>query len=69
MQAAVGDTLTVKAVRQGEADRHGRIIEVHGQDGEPPYLVRWQDERESLFFPAAGTVVEHHPATEQRAAR
>lgn len=65
MQAAVGDTLTVKALRQGEADRHGRIIEVHGKDGEPPYLVRWQDEHESLFFPATGTVVEHHPATQQ----
>jgi hypothetical protein len=24
--------------------------------------VRWQDDHESLFFPAAGTVVEHHPA-------
>jgi hypothetical protein len=69
MQAAAGDTLTVKAVRKGESDRHGRIIEIHGKDGEPPYLVRWQDEHESLFFPAAGTVVEHHPATEQRAAR
>lgn len=62
MQAAVGDTLTVKALHQGEADRHGKIIEVHGKDGEPPYLVRWQDEHESVFFPAAGTVVDHHSA-------
>jgi Domain of unknown function (DUF1918) len=69
MQAAVGDTLTVKAVRQGEKDRHGTIIEVHGQDGEPPYLVRWQDEHESVFFPTAGSVVEHHPASGQPAAR
>jgi Domain of unknown function (DUF1918) len=69
MQAEVGDTLTVKAVHQGEADRHGRIIEVHGRGGEPPFLVRWQDEHESLFFPAAGTVVEHHPAGEQSALR
>jgi len=69
MQAEVGDTLTVKAVHQGEADRHGRIIEVHGRDGEPPFLVRWQDEHESLFFPAAGTVVEHRPASEQSARR
>ncbi|HUC27328.1 MAG TPA: DUF1918 domain-containing protein [Streptosporangiaceae bacterium] len=69
MQAAVDDTLTVKAVRKGESDRHGRIIEVHGKDGEPPYLVRWQDEHESLFFPAAGTVVDHHRATPQPSAR
>ena len=69
MQAAAGDTLTVKAVHQGEADRHGKIIEVHGQHGEPPYLVRWQDDHESLFFPSSGTVVEHHPATARQAAR
>lgn len=59
MQAAVGDTLTVKGVHQGEADRHGKIIEVHGRNGEPPYVVRWQDEHESLFFPSSGTLVQH----------
>lgn len=69
MQGAVGDRLTVKAVHQGETDRHGAIIEVHGQNGEPPYLVRWEDGHESLFFPAAGTVVEHHPAQARPAAR
>ena len=53
MQAAVGDTITVRAVHQGESDRHGMIIEVHGKDGQPPYVVRWQDDHESLFFPAA----------------
>jgi Domain of unknown function (DUF1918) len=65
MQAAVGDTLTVRSLHQGEADRHGTIIEVHGKDGGPPYLVRWQDEHESVFFPAAGTIVDHHPAAGQ----
>jgi Domain of unknown function (DUF1918) len=69
MNAEVGDTLTVKAVRQGEADRHGKIIEIHGQNGEPPYVVRWQDDHESLFFPSSGTVVEQHPAGGQPAAR
>jgi hypothetical protein len=62
MQAAVGDTITVRAVHQGESDRHGTVIEIHGEDGQPPYVVKWQDDHESLFFPAAGTVVEHHPA-------
>jgi hypothetical protein len=69
MRAAVGDTLTVKANHQGEADRRGTIIEIHGKDGEPPYLVQWQDEHESVFFPAAGTVVEPHPASGQTVAR
>ena len=58
MQAKVGDELTVKGRHQGE-DRHGEIIEVRGLDGAPPYLVRWNDDYESLFFPSANTVVEH----------
>ena len=27
-----------------------------------PYLVRWRDGHESVFFPSSGTEVEHHPA-------
>jgi hypothetical protein len=58
MQAKVGDELTVKGRHQGE-DRHGEIIEVRGLDGKPPYLIRWNDDYESLFFPSANTVIEH----------
>lgn len=66
MHAKVGDELTVKGRRQGDEDRHGVIVEVHGDDGSPPYLVRWRDDHESIFFPASGTVVEHHPASQRR---
>jgi len=62
MQAEVGDELTVRGRHQGDEDRHGKIIDISGQDGAPPYRVRWQDDHESIFFPASGTVVEHHPA-------
>jgi hypothetical protein len=62
MKAEVGDELTVKGRHQGDEERHGKILEVHGQAGSPPYLVRWRDDRESIFFPTSGTVVEHHPA-------
>jgi hypothetical protein len=62
MQAKVGDELTVMGRRQGDEERHGEIIEVHGADGAPPYLVRWRDRSESVFFPSSGTVVQHHPA-------
>ena len=58
MQAKVGDELTVRGRRQGDRDRHGEIIEIRGQGGAPPWLVRWQDSRESVFFPSADTVVE-----------
>ena len=66
MQAKVGDELTVKGLHQGDEDRHGEIIEVHGENGAPPYLVRWRDRHESTFFPSVGTMVEHHPAAEAR---
>ncbi len=65
MQAQVGDELTVKGRHQGDEDRHGEILEVHGEQGAPPYLVRWRDSHESVFFPSSDTVVEHHPAAKR----
>jgi len=62
MKASVGDELTVKGRHQGDGDRHGEIIEVHGDHGDPPFLVRWTDGHESIFFPSADTIVEHHKA-------
>ncbi len=59
MQAQVGDKLTVMGRHQGDKDRHGEIIRVDGPGGGPPYLVRWQDGHESMFFPSSGTQVEH----------
>jgi hypothetical protein len=49
--------LTVKGRHQGDEDRHGEIIEVHGEEGSPPYLVQWRDGHESVFFPSADTVI------------
>ena len=62
MQAQAGDELTVRGRHQGDEDRHGTIIRVDGENGAPPYLVRWRDGHESVFFPASGTEVQHHPA-------
>lgn len=61
MRAEAGDELTVRGRHLGDEDRHGTIIKVEGAGGAPPYLVRWRDGHESVFFPAAGTEVEHHP--------
>lgn len=54
MRAEAGDELTVRGVHQGDEDRHGEIIRVDGTDGAPPYLVRWRDGHETVFFPASG---------------
>jgi Domain of unknown function (DUF1918) len=61
MKARVGDELVVKGLHVGDADRRGVITEVHGEDGGPPYLVRWSDGHQSSFFPSSDTVVEHAP--------
>ena len=62
MQAQVGDEIVVHSRHVGEHGRRGRILEVRGQDGQPPYLVRWEDGHEAVFFPSADSSVTHHPA-------
>jgi Domain of unknown function (DUF1918) len=64
MQANAGDELVIKGRHVGDEAREGVIIEVHGDDGAPPYLVRWEDDHQSVFFPSADAVVEHHPSKE-----
>ncbi len=66
MIAAVGDRLVVHSVHVGEAGRDGEILEVHGENGGPPFLVRWSDNgHESLFFPGPDAVVQHFAHGEQ----
>lgn len=66
MKAAVGDRLVVRGRHVSDDDRAGVITEVRGADGAPPYLVRWDDGHQSMFFPSADTQVTHQPA-ERRA--
>jgi hypothetical protein len=61
MHAEVNDGIVVRGRHVGDHDRKGVIIEVHGEDGTPPYLVRWDDGHESVFVPSSDTVVEHYP--------
>jgi hypothetical protein len=63
MQATVGDRIVIKGHHVGEPDRDGEILEVHGAGGGPPFLVRWEDGREGLFFPGPDAVVEHFEHT------
>ncbi|MDN3352962.1 DUF1918 domain-containing protein [Actinomadura sp. DC4] len=57
MRAHSGDALLVRGHHVGEQDRQAVIIEVHGHDGEPPYVVRWEDGHESVFFPSCDAFV------------
>jgi Domain of unknown function (DUF1918) len=63
MRAAVGDKIVVRGHHVGDHERDGVILAVEGPNGEPPYLVRWQDDsHESVFFPGPDADVEHLPA-------
>ena len=65
MRAAVGEEMVVRGRHVDDHDREGVIIEIHGENGAPPYLVRWRDGRESVFFPSADALVEHRPGGRQ----
>ena len=57
MRASVGDRLIIKGHNVGDHDRDAEILEVQGEDGGPPYLVRWdEDGHEGLFFPGSDAV-------------
>lgn len=59
MQAAAGDRILVHGRTVGSGEQHGEIVEVRGEDGTPPYLVRFEDGHESLMYPGADCEVEH----------
>lgn len=59
MRAAVGDRLHVHGRVVGAHDQTSEIIEIRGEDGAPPYLVRHTDGHEALVFPGPDASVEH----------
>jgi hypothetical protein len=59
MHAVVGDRLHVHGRVVGAADQLSEIVEVRGEDGQPPYLVRHEDGHEALVFPGPDASVEH----------
>lgn len=60
MQASVGDFLIIASRHLDGPSRVGMIQEVHGEDGAPPYVVKWEDdERTTIVFPGPDAHVEH----------
>ncbi|MDY7106266.1 MAG: DUF1918 domain-containing protein [Actinomycetota bacterium] len=59
MRANVGDRIVIRGHKVAERDRTCDIVEVHGEDGGPPYVVRWGDDgHESTFFPGPDAIVQ-----------
>jgi hypothetical protein len=63
MHAKVGERIIIRGTTVGSPDRHGVIVEIRGSDGDPPYLVRFDDGHEALTYPGGDFVLEH---TEQK---
>jgi Domain of unknown function (DUF1918) len=63
LRANPGDRLVIRGHYQGEPAKDGEILRVLGDDGAPPYLVRWEDGHESEVFPGSDAFVQHfeHP--------
>ncbi|MEV3972873.1 DUF1918 domain-containing protein [Streptomyces sp. NPDC050698] len=57
MQASLGDRIVVSGAASGGLEQEGEIVEIRGDEGEPPYLVRFDDGHEALILPGPGTVV------------
>jgi hypothetical protein len=57
MYAKVGDKIVVRGHRVAEPERDAVVVEVRGTDGAPPYVVRWGDGHEGLYFPGPDAVV------------
>jgi hypothetical protein len=49
----VGDQLVIESRTVDAPRKVGEVLEVHGADGGPPYVVRWSDGHEGLMFPGA----------------
>jgi hypothetical protein len=66
MQATVGDQLLVHGRIVGQHDKVAEVIEVLGQQGNPPYRVRFEDGHEALMSPGPDCEVKHqHKDTAQ----
>ncbi|ALO92383.1 hypothetical protein SHL15_1206 [Streptomyces hygroscopicus subsp. limoneus] len=55
MKAHEGDVLRFTSRTVGTPEHHATVVQVLGQNGEPPYRVRYEDGHETEIFPAAAS--------------
>jgi hypothetical protein len=72
MQAHTGDRIVVETTTLGAARRCGEVLEVLGTDEGEHYRVRWEDGRETVFYPSSDATIhpgkKHRPRASGRAA-
>jgi hypothetical protein len=60
LRGAPGDRLVIRGHHTGEPERDGEILEVLGEDGAPPFLVRWEEDgRVSRAYPGSDSYIQH----------
>ena len=57
-RASVGDWVEARGIH-GEPARRGRIDEILGEPGHEHYRVRWDEQHESIVYPADGVRTIH----------
>lgn len=63
MKASVGDHIVIASNRVDRAVRDGRIVEIRGADGDPPYVVEWSDTHHTaMVYPGPDARIEHSQA-------
>ena len=62
--ARPGDAIVISGHHVGESERSGEILDVLGSPGSEHYHVRWEDGRESVFYPSSDARVR--PATKRQ---
>jgi Domain of unknown function (DUF1918) len=55
-RAHVGEWIEARGVH-GEPSRRGEIVELLGHDAHEHYRVRWDEQHESILYPADGVVI------------
>lgn len=62
MRARSGDHILVHGRKVGDPERSGVIVDVRGDNGAPPYIVRWDgDPGEHLLFPGSDAIITPAP--------
>ncbi len=65
--AAVGDVIVIEGHHVGDSRRTGEILEVLGSPGHQHYRVRWDDDRETVFYPSSDATIRKHEVVQDSA--
>ena len=66
LRGRVGDLVVVEGHRVGQGRRIGEILEVLGEAGREHYRVRWETDRESVFYPSSDSTIQHAKQRKKR---